>query len=651
MKTQHTPSSSAYSHGRYRSAAALLAAFTAVTSASAQWTGTISNDFLLGDNWTGNVLPGLNSTWQVNGAGPQGNSTLNVSAPLAFNGTAGRLAFGAGSGNLTLSGSPITFFQGVTGDALLTASAGTTNIASNIILGNGSTSTYNFGSTSTTTGLLHISGNITGGTGGTGGVNTVSFGSTDAQDGNYLVSGNMTRGSTATALSVLKRGSGTLTLTGTNVVSTLATNNVNANDSVIRINGGTTNILNAAGQGWGGANVLDSKVQVSSGTLNAFDARQVRNSIQVDGGTLNIGQANNENGDLQSNATGGARFSFNNAGTTNAYTFDISAGAVNFLPTYSTNNFGVRLGNDSGAGNSSAGANVTATQSGGIFIVNGAGGQDTTFSLGTAELGKTNSYALSGGTLDIRGSNSTNGHLTIGAGDGSGTTTFTLSGTGKLIVRSTAAGGQGINGRNAGGVQNFDFNGGTLVAGEITTALLRRTGDASNGVFTQAGGVFAPGDLGSTGRSTITGVYNQTGGTMSFDLGGTTASSSFQDVGGGFFDNVVVEGTGNAITLGGNLQVNLVHGFADTIQVGNSFRIIDVLSTGSITGSFVNATSSYSLEQGGLIYNFGINYAGGTGNDVVLTLTSITVIPEPSALAALAGLAGLGFAASRRRRA
>jgi hypothetical protein len=654
---QNTPRAS-YSAKHYKAAAALLAALAAASSASAatiSWGGGTDNDFMNGANWASTpALPSLSlDTWQINGPGSQGNSTLNVSAPLTFTGTAGKIAFGAASGSMTLSGSPITFFQGVSGDALLTASAGTTEIASNLILGDGSARTYNFGSTSTTTGLLHISGNITGGTGGTGGINIVSFSSTDAQDGNYLVSGNITRGATATALSVLKRGSGTLTLTGTNVVSTLATNNAAANDSVIRINGGTTNILNAANTGWGGQNVLDSKIQVSSGTLNAFDARSVRNSIQVDGGTLNIGQANNENGDPQSNTTGGARLSFNSANTTTAYTFDISAGSVNFLPSYTAGNtnFGVRIGSDNGAATATAGANVTATQSGGTFTVNGAGGQHSTFSLGTAEIGKTNSYALSGGTLDIRGSNSTNGHLTIGAaGDGSGTSTFTLSGTGKLIVRSTAAGGQGINGSNAGGVQNFDFNGGTLVAGEITTALLRRTGDSSNGVFTQAGGVFAAGDVGFTGRSTITGTYVQTAGTMSFDLGGTTASSSFQDVGDGFFDNVVIEGGSTLNSLGGNLELNLVHGFENTIQVGNSFRIIDVLSTGSVSGSFVNAASTYELTQFGNIYTFGVNYAGGTGNDVVLTLNSVSVIPEPSAFAALAGLGALGLASLRRRR-
>ena len=43
---------------------------------------------------------------------------------------------------------------------------------------------------------------------------------------------------------------------------------------------------------------------------------------------------------------------------------------------------------------------------------------------------------------------------------------------------------------------------------------------------------------------------------------------------------------------------------------------------------------------------FQINYAGGDGNDVVLT----TVVPEPGTLS-LAALAGAGLVLRRRRRA
>ena len=398
---------------------------------------------------------------------------------------------------------------------------------------------------------------------------------------------------------------GTLTLGGTNNVTGLTASIAAA---AIRINGGTTNINNAAGTGWGGGtNQVSSKIQVSAGTLNAFDARGLRNSILVDGGTLNIGQGSSVN------TTGGARLVFSNGG---AYTVQISSGALNFLPAYASNNFGVRLGNDNGPSNTSAAATVTATQTGGTFIVNGAGGQENTLSLGTGAASQTNSYALSGGTLDIRGSDSTNGWLTIGADiAGTGSTTFTLSDTGKLIQRfNPSASSGGINGRQAASAakQVFELLGGTLVAGRIDATNLRGSIGGTNGTLVNNGSTIAPGDADSTGRTgktAVTGALTLTSGSLAINIAGAAgASIAFTDA-LGQLKNDIVAATG-AVTLGGNLVVSLVESFTPTNT--DTFTII---TGSSVTSNFANLTSGRIALAGGASFLVNVNLTSVTLTD------------------------------------
>ena len=99
-------------------------------------------------------------------------------------------------------------------------------------------------------------------------------------------------------------------------------------------------------------------------------------------------------------------------------------------------------------------------------------------------------------------------------------------------------------------------------------------------------------------------------------------------------------GSSGGISITGG-QITLSLGFA---PFGNEqFTVINNLSSGPISGVFSNLPNGglISATFGGTTYNFVANYAGGTGNDLILT------VPEPTSATAL--LAGIGMAAGLRR--
>jgi hypothetical protein len=629
-------------------------------AATIVWAGSTDNSFTNASNWPSSILPNYGTDiMRFDGPGSQGNATItNVNLTMTNTGTApgttlAQLLFSGSTPAMTLTGGTITLGSAATNtynNAILlsSGSAVTQTIGSNLVIDDGKAYTASVVNSSTTAGgLLKFTGNITGGTGAaTPGAVAFNFGNTATHNGNYEAAGNINKGGAA-SIAVTKRGNGTLTLTGTNVVFNLGNNEAG---STIRINGGQTNILNASTNGFGVGIQSTAVVRVSAGELNTFDSRNVRNSILVDGGTWNLGQAYNEAGVLQSNTTGGARFSFYNGSgaATTAHTFTLSSGTINFLPAYSSSNFGIRFGNDNGPSNVTATAanepTVAASQTGGTFIVNGAGGGETTFSLGTGTADKTNSYSLSGGTLDIRGTGS-NGFLMIGAGStGTSQSTFTLSGSGKLIVRSQTTVGtpptppavssnSGIQGRNTGGVQVLALSGGTLAAGRIDATNLRASAAAANGVIVNNGTIVAPGDSNRTGLTRIVGDMQISTGVLDVDINGVVQSTIWQSaLNAANHDALLV--TGN-LTLGGDLNVRLLNAYDPT---GLSFT---VAQAGTLSGAFSNVAFGTRLNVLGGQGSFLVTRSG---NDVVLT--NFQPIPEPASLVAVGVL---GTLALRRR--
>jgi Ca2+-binding RTX toxin-like protein len=76
--------------------------------------------------------------------------------------------------------------------------------------------------------------------------------------------------------------------------------------------------------------------------------------------------------------------------------------------------------------------------------------------------------------------------------------------------------------------------------------------------------------------------------------------------------------TGGPVTVGGTLVVK----GAGPLTLGEVFRLIDNLGTGSINGTFTGLSEGASVtDDRGNIYR--ISYAGGNGNDVTLTATFV----------------------------
>ena len=79
--------------------------------------------------------------------------------------------------------------------------------------------------------------------------------------------------------------------------------------------------------------------------------------------------------------------------------------------------------------------------------------------------------------------------------------------------------------------------------------------------------------------------------------------------------------TVDAVTItGSNLTVHV----GGTIMIGDTFLILDKTSGGPITGQFAQGTQV--IADNGHI--FSISYTGGSGNDVVLTLTGLGAPPS-----------------------
>jgi hypothetical protein len=319
---------------------------------------------------------------------------------------------------------------------------------------------------------------------------------------------------------------------------------------------------------------------------------------------------------------------------------------------------GLTLGGASGTQTLSIPGNTLTLNGPGTVNANGVIGHSGGTLTGTGTLTVNGPYNWSGGTMSGTGTTNANGGMTI-----SGASTKTLN-TGRVVNNAGVAtwtspfnvdsGGGAVFNNLAGAT--FDFqsdtgifhdlggalptfnNAGTLTKsagtgtstigiafnnsgtvnaqsgqlsiGSTGSFIARGTVAINGGTLTRTGtinvdvvnaGLISPGL--SPGIINISGDYSQvSGGTLTMELNGTTAGSGY--------DQLHVVGT---VTLAGTLNVTL--GFTPT--TGNTFTIIMNDGTDAVIGAFAGKPEGGTFTVG--TRTLRITYAGGDGNDVVLT--------------------------------
>ncbi|MGI9178534.1 MAG: hypothetical protein ACR2IT_11850, partial [Pirellulales bacterium] len=153
---------------------------------------------------------------------------------------------------------------------------------------------------------------------------------------------------------------------------------------------------------------------------------------------------------------------------------------------------------------------------------------------------------------------------------------------GRLVVAGTIATGSATNGR-------FTFSGGTLAAGAIDATRILSGTTAGPGIMrvgSQA--TVAPGDVGTAGRTTVTGSLAFDAGTLAIDLGGVTSATDFQTTSAAH-DRLAV--SGRIVLDGAGLALSLLDQYDPSWLVPHT-----IASAGSLTGRF---SSIDGIEAGG----------------------------------------------------
>jgi autotransporter-associated beta strand protein len=353
--------------------------------------------------------------------------------------------------------------------------------------------------------------------------------------------------------------SGTMTVIAMSGASNTFVSIKNSSTGTLVLDGvGSTNVVTGPSPSFGGAAggtlVFSNGYYVSQG-----GQRNTAGNLTVAGGTFVVDASRlgiNSSDGQQVNITSGSLVVTANCG------------------------IGLLVGNDSGAA-AAGNRNCTFNQSGGSvssFVT-----RATPLEIGGTTGSKTNAYYLSGGLMNLA-SGYSSASMTLGA-DTNGTTLAQFSMTGgKLISAGIIKGAQG-----AGARQVFDFSGGTLAAYIVTASNLASTNAPTvQGTLVNNGGTLAPGDIGTAGKTTITGNYTESSdnAALAIDIGGTTQATAFQT---GQYDYLNV--TNGAATIAGRLDVRLINGYTPP-TTDTKFTILAVTGTGAaLSGTFANVTA------------------------------------------------------------
>jgi autotransporter-associated beta strand protein len=546
----------------------------------------------------------------------------------------------AGSATIANSGTTSFFNNSTAGNATIT-NAGTLRFidqstGGNAVISNGAAATTDFSASSGPNGNHRLSaGSIAGGGLFALGQNELTVG------GNNLstaVTGVIADGGAngGTGASLVKSGTGTLTLSGSNTYS-----------GGTSINGGTVVISADSNLGAAGGNLA-----FAGGTLRFLADVTTNRAVTLNAGG-GIVDTNGNNATLASTVSGAGGLTKTGTGTltlggTNTYgggtainggTLAISAdgnlgaaggnlafngGTLRFLAGVTTNR-AVTL-NAGGGIVDTNGNNATLAST-----VSGAGGL-TKIGTGTLTLGGTNTYgggtAINGGTLAISADNN--------LGDASGN--LALDG-GMLRFLAGVTTNRAVTLNAGGGI--VDTNGNTVTfastvsgAGGLTkTGTGRLSLEGNNTAYTGAttinGGTLAGGV--ANAFSAVSAIAINSGGTL--DLGGLAQTVNTINLVGGTLANGMLTGavnsTGGTITgLGGSASLTTTGG-TTTLDVSNAYSGATAINGGTLTGGVANAFSAASaiaingggtLDLGGFAQTINtINLAGGTLANGMLT--------------------------------
>ncbi len=446
-----------------------------------------------------------------------------------------------------------------------------------------------------------------------------------------------TLGAGAGVTNLVKIGTGVLTLSGVNSYA----GNTTVSDGALQLT--EAGNRSYAGQLSGSGVLLKS----GAGTLTLAHADNSIGRLRLDGGALTVtgGLTSSGTGTVAIADFGGATLNVSGGNVTigGAREFVVglqSTGAVNVSSGALTLGSGLTIGIGSHAGTSfGANGDGTLNVSGGVVTIQGTSAQSVFLARPRTDNGSTGNFTgtinLTGGVLETaRG-------FAEGANTTGGTKTSTLAFNGGTL-RALGANANWIDASidtvslaTGGGV--IDTNGHDVAINRAITGVGALTKNGA-GTLTLGGANDFSGGLVINGGTVALGASDILAGVGGLTLaGGTFAAGTFTD-------------TLGALTLGAGINT-ITLGAGAALAFADSSAISWGANTLSVAGTFLDGASiRFGDSASGLS---GAQLAAITVNGQAVSINSLgylTAIPEPSAFALLAGLAGLGCAATRRRR-
>jgi autotransporter-associated beta strand protein len=569
------------------------------------WTQPVSGVWSNVSNWTPNIAPtshALTKLEFLTGLTPDGNTTAQYDLGGAF--TLQRLALnGTGPSTTTISAGTLRFATGGTID-----------------LGNGGI-LYDLATPLDITASTVIQGSPTAETrfsGGFGGVGAFTNNST----GTLVISGshNLTGALTVTAGTLRVSGAGTssgaITVRGSTLTITGSGSIAPVTGASLALGGTAVGIFNHDSS----ATSRFGAITVGNGNDGAANCvfNQSAGTVQASSLTLNNGFTGAGAGDLNLSggllAVSGAATISNQVAGDNVWSTVTVSGTGNF-----TIGSGLRLTGAPTATRNSAGRIIQN-----VGTVTVAGGLNMARTTATNTAARRGEYNLNGGTLNVNQITQDAGTDTFG--------TFNFNGG---TLKPTAASATFMQGLTTAQIKT----GGALIntnGFDITIAQPLLTGGAGDGGLTKSG----PGTLTLTSASTYTGATTITNGKLA--LSGSLTSSVTATTGTlaafgtpSTTGNISIASGGryevrpnDTLTVGGNLTLsgNLDIIAAPGLATGSTFTILNKTSAGAVSGTFANKPQGSTFVASG--YKWTINYTGGNGNDIVLTVQTLSPIEQ-----------------------